>query len=232
MHLPHDTYFCAKDNSISVQIRHKPACLLFNDKKWRIMRLGAPLDRERTLNKDELKTIAEWARRIATETNQPIKLMILGRISGARGSKALLPFHFTIGEVVPPTFGIDRPQSGVLTIRSVDDFALAAASSTIRDIAIEPAIELMRDSRFLVQLAELAVEKEVPIFFEGSLLAHAYHIVTAAGAVVGLGAAAGAVVGAAAGEAGPHAANRPMPAAIVASFKTRRRVGICSSYLS
>src|SRR6266702_4333430 len=51
-------------------------------------------------------------------------------------------------------------------------------------------------------------------------------VAAAAGAVVGLGAAAGAVVGAAAGVAGPHAANRPMPAAIVASFKTRRRVGI------
>src|SRR5438552_14693339 len=51
-------------------------------------------------------------------------------------------------------------------------------------------------------------------------------VAAAAGGVVGLGAAAGAVVGAAAGAAGPHAANRPMPAAIVASFKTRRRVGI------
>src|SRR5438309_1756455 len=51
-------------------------------------------------------------------------------------------------------------------------------------------------------------------------------VAAAAGGVVGLGAAAGAVVGAAAGVAGPHAANRPMPAAIVASFKTRRRVGI------
>src|SRR6266581_2327988 len=47
----------------------------------------------------------------------------------------------------------------------------------------------------------------------------------AAGAVVGLG-AAGAVVGAAAGAAGPHAASKPMPAAIVARVKTRRRVGI------
>src|SRR6267378_3956448 len=45
-------------------------------------------------------------------------------------------------------------------------------------------------------------------------------------AAVAPGLDAGAVVGAAAGEAGPHAANRPMPAAIVASFKTRRRVGI------
>src|SRR6267378_708462 len=51
-------------------------------------------------------------------------------------------------------------------------------------------------------------------------------VAAAAGGVVGLGAAAGAVVGAAAGAAGPHAASRPMPAAILASFKTRRRVGI------
>src|SRR6266536_2267218 len=47
-----------------------------------------------------------------------------------------------------------------------------------------------------------------------------------AGGLVGFGAAAGAVVGAAAGLAGPHAANRPMPAAMLASFKRRRRVGI------
>lgn len=184
MYLPHDKFLYGADGSIAMELRHKSACLLYSKGRWQTMRLGPPWDRARTLNDVEIRTIANWAQTLADDIGEPVRLMVLARIGSRRGEEACLPFHFTTGKIAPPMFGFDTSMRGVVTIRSTDDLDVAASASNIRGLAIEPNIELIRDSELLTRVASLAVDKGVPVLFQGSLLAHAYHVMSTVGAAV------------------------------------------------
>ena len=53
-----------------------------------------------------------------------------------------------------------------------------------RGLLIRPTTEFNRNESFLRRAAELAAKRRVPIYFEGSLLSHAYYIMQRTGAMV------------------------------------------------
>jgi len=57
-------------------------------------------------------------------------------------------------------------------------------SANLRGYYVHPAPELLRDDTFLEEVAALAKTHNRPIYFEGSVLGHAYYVMARAGATV------------------------------------------------
>jgi predicted house-cleaning noncanonical NTP pyrophosphatase (MazG superfamily) len=187
MYLPHDSFLVAGEDKPQADVRFKPACYLFADGEWRTMSVGAPFDRGRTLSDDEVLLVASWTRTLANHLKVPVRLMSLLRIGGVSSSERCVPFYYTVGEVTRPgveTALLSRARN-VVPIRSVDDVTdLSTYAGDLRGLSLLPNPDAVRDSELLRSVAELAVGRGVPIFFEGSLLAHAYHVLASTGATV------------------------------------------------
>lgn len=168
--------------------RHKPYGLFVHDHRWTIGHIGKPYDWERVLDDDEVATLASWAARVADLTGRQIQLMALARIGGRRGPNACLPFHYTTFDITAPrtlssTNFVDRTMS---EISSWDDLTRyeAAAPNTIRGLLLKPQPGMLRNTSFLKAVARFSKEKNIPIYFRGSLQGHAYYILSSNGAPV------------------------------------------------
>jgi len=190
LHFPHDTwYFYPGDSRTVRKLRYKDLCLLPTPAGWVPTKVGSPLDWASVLDRGEILTLAHWGLRLAESLNSEIQLMALARIGGERGLAACLPWHFTSWEVPRYTQSVqaitDRAQIAI--IRSRGDLATARASQIsrrLRGYQIRPESELIRDDSFLVEAALFAAQVGKPLYFEGSVLGHAYYIMARTGASV------------------------------------------------
>ncbi len=189
-YFPYDRWFYYPGTGkTSEDRRYKSHCLLPSDSKWEMYELGDPFDWQSVLNDEEVATMAKWALQIANTLGREIQLMALARIAGQRGSSSCLPWHYT--EWLVPKYRKSLrvlPYSpGITVIRSPNDLdGLQQRASGSRDcgLLIRPNSEWHRDTDFLEHAARVAAEHHVPIYFEGSLLGHAYYIMQRAGAMV------------------------------------------------
>ena len=62
--------------------------------------------------------------------------------------------------------------------------ATANSGEKVDGFLIYPDADLLRDKEFLSEAATWAAEANIPIYFEGSLLGHAYYKMAETGAVV------------------------------------------------
>lgn len=189
LHLPHDTYFCPRSTGeIQRTIRHKGKCLLGADGAWKMETVGPPFDWSEVLADSEIRTVARWALEIADDLRQEVQLMVLARIGGERGPDACLPWHFTNLKLPRHPESSTIPQYTALgTIGSRSDlerFRQQGKTTEIKGYLVQPEAELMRDSLFLSDVASLAASTGLPIYFEGSLLGHAYYLMAREGAAV------------------------------------------------
>ena len=189
LHFPHDTWFFYPGNKkVKRFVRYKGTCLLPKSSAWEPCRIDAPHDWQPVLSDVEITTLAEWARQLADAVNREVQLMALARIGGQRGPTACLPWHYTDWTV--PTFEQSMltlpllPKLGM--IRSYDDLFRFREGGP-KDVAaylIRPCPEFLRDTNFLRDSAVLAATQKKPIYFEGSLLGHAYYLMRHTGATV------------------------------------------------
>jgi predicted house-cleaning noncanonical NTP pyrophosphatase (MazG superfamily) len=187
---PHDTYI---QNSPSDQfvktIRYKGLCLLAMHEGTRYYEVGAPDDWAPVLREDELVVLADWGKRVANSLGTGVELMALARIGGQRGAEFCLPWHYTTTPVLQYEDAIASVLSldQINVIRSESDLTAIANSRPggIKGYLIRPSEErLLRDKDFIRDVASTAAAQGLPLYFEGSLLGHAYYLMKSAGAYV------------------------------------------------
>lgn len=181
LHLPHDSSVVV-NAQVRVLRRRKPACVLLSADVGRLqVSLGAPWDWGWTINADEARTIASWTTRVSQAAGCRIQLMVLARVAGRRGEAGLVPFHF-FEQPGPPSHRKARPALGrAVLVRHPRDLQGAAEGEWID---LRPDVGLTRDRRFLLAVAEFAMQRDLPIAFAGSRLGHARYILEHHGVTV------------------------------------------------
>ena len=188
LYLPHDRSLVPSDDHVEVtsEVNYKPACLLFEGLNWTYAELVKPWDYQRVLDDEELRLAARWAKAVSGDVGAEVQLMVLCRIGGGSGPEAMMAFHYSTESIRRPS---ERPtdidDKNVLTISEPNDLERAllngpAGHSALRLRPNRP----LRDTAFLVRLANTAIRWNKPILFDGSLLGHAYHILSSTGASV------------------------------------------------
>ena len=185
---PYDTSYCTKN---SQEIARHPAWkgtgLFFYGMRWKTERIGPPFDWSETLAPDELVEISRWALRVATALKTEVQLMVLCRIGGYRGPAACLPWHFTCLSIPEYRTSLAHlPLQGMREVRDWRDLSeiSVAPASSFQAFHVHPTDDCLRDAAFLGRIGEIAHQLDVPILFEGSLLGHAYYLLSRAGAPV------------------------------------------------
>ena len=190
LHFPHDRWFYYPETGkTSEHRRYKSHCLLPGKSKWETHELGAPFDWQSVLNHEEVATVATWALRVANVLGREVELMALARIGGRRGPSACLPWHYTEWSVPKYKKSLRaRPYSpGIAVVTSphdLDGVQQRPIGSRRCGLLIRPNAEWRRDTSLLERAGTVAAEQHMPIYFEGSLLGHAYYIMQRAGAMV------------------------------------------------
>jgi predicted house-cleaning noncanonical NTP pyrophosphatase (MazG superfamily) len=186
--LAHDSYLYRIDRErFSEACRCKQSCLLYEpDRGWHFASVGEPHDWGHVLNIAEVHTAASWSRRIADHLQREVQLMVLARLGGARGATAMRPWHYT-DHIVPPWSPPVRwapEQSAAMVRRPSDLDRLRGEQAKITGIHFAPLVEDRRDTGFIQEVAALAVELGVPVYFSGSVLGHTYYLLRSANAHV------------------------------------------------
>ncbi len=193
--LPHDTYLYRIDReSFSEACRYKESCLLYGvDRGWYFATVGTPHDWGHVLNDAEIRTAASWSRRIADTLQREVQLMVLARTDGVRGADGMRPWHYT-DHTVPPWAPPVRwaPQRGAAEVRRPTDLErlrnanarVSGMNARVSGIHFAPIVADRRDTRFIRDVAALALELGVPVYFSGSVLGHTYYMLRSAGAHV------------------------------------------------
>jgi hypothetical protein len=181
--LPHDSYVVTHDEE-KATVRQKPACLLWSSGAWRITVVGADFDWRMVLARGELRQLATWGRELACREGREVQLLALARIGGARGPAACLPFHYTTFDAARARSRTLVPRSRLHVVRAPADLRALRRRSAARGILLRPDVRHLRDVPFLRAVGEAAAAAGLPILFEGSLIGHAYYVLTTTGAVV------------------------------------------------
>lgn len=190
LHFSHDSYFFEPGTGrIEKRIDHKGQCLLYRDGLWMYEDVGRPDDWDEVLDDVEIRTMSEWALRLAKDLGHQVQLMTLARIGGVRGIQGCLPWHYTEFEIPKYTEAYRKlPMTKDITIIStpqdLDSLAGVQERSTVQALLIKPDMASMRDTSFLESVGELAAKLRLPLYFEGSLLGHSYYLLAKNGAPV------------------------------------------------
>ena len=185
--LPHDTILheLPRDR-IEARRRFKGSCLLWNQADgWTFERVPAPFDWKEVVSDTEVRVASSWARRLADHLQSEVQLMVLARIGGDVGTDAMLPWHYTDHEVPRDLRrrAVQVPAQRVVVIS--DGASLTDADLTdAQGILFRPTVHLRRDNEFIGAVGSAAADSRVPIYFEGSLLGHAYYVLRETGAEV------------------------------------------------
>jgi predicted house-cleaning noncanonical NTP pyrophosphatase (MazG superfamily) len=188
LHLPHDSYFYYPDEDRSEKtLRYKGVCLLFEEGAWTYSDVGRPDDWETTLDDDEVRTLARWSLQLARELNTQVQLMALARIGGLRGPNGCLPWHYTTFDIPQYTESMSKLPitKEIKSLVGFEDLNVPTSSeSTVQAYALRPHPSLLRDTKFLKEVGRYVAKQNRPLYFEGSLLGHAYSILHSSGAHV------------------------------------------------
>ncbi len=190
LHFSHDSYFFEPGTKkIDKKIDHKGQCLLYRDGSWVYEPVGRPDDWEEVLDDVEIRTMSEWALRLAKDLGHQVQLMTLARIGGQRGIQGCLPWHYTEFDIPKYTEAYRKlPMTkDITTVSTREDLASLAVlreRSTVQALLIKPDTASMRDTGFLESVGQLAARLRLPVYFEGSLLGHSYYLLAKNGARV------------------------------------------------
>jgi len=192
LHFPHDSsYYYPSSGEVESRTRYKGVCLLPEGEEWCARSVKKPLDWQAVLSESEVAVLGEWGLATAEAVGSEVQLMCLARIAGERGADALLPWHYTSWEV--PGYS-----AGVLSLRGIVGLEVVASWGDLESLqsveqrgdnrcegyVAKPNAETIRDLEFLKAVGELAARTRKPLYFEGSLLGHAYYVMARTGATV------------------------------------------------
>jgi len=186
---PHNTYFYWMNGKIKEIKRYKSFCIMCMKEKWDTLPINPPLDWGEILSRSEVELLAKWALKIANDIEDEVQFMVLTRINGLRGKDGCLPWHFNQFKIPHHIYESNPVEKLGLKniIRSIQDLEklkILGKSEKLNGFTIQPEPEMLRNPEFLEEAAKFAFRYDIPIYFEGSLLGHAYYQMVKTGARV------------------------------------------------
>ena len=160
------------------------------DGQWRSHPAGSDWDWRPTLTDDEAISIAEMTMRLADHVGSDIEVMFF--IGGKGLDKHILPWFFDANErhttdiLAAPGFYVGERVTitNQNDLRALDVDLGTATGSRRLIICLRPTIELLRSRDFILEVADVAKRRKLPIELEGSQLSHAYYLLDDAGAAI------------------------------------------------
>ncbi|WP_339713814.1 nucleoside triphosphate pyrophosphohydrolase [uncultured Kriegella sp.] len=189
LYYPHDTWYYYTESDKTKQKKdYKSVCLFPDDEGWKPYKIVEPYDWNSVLNKKEAVTLGRWAINLANLIGHEIQLMAFVKLEDSNAVNGCLPWHYTNLPVKQYSNSLRvLPDSN--TIRTIDSWSNLMSlknisSDRIKGLLIMPSHDLLRADDFLTECSQYAFENSIPLYFQGSLLGHAYYIMTKTGANV------------------------------------------------
>lgn len=169
---------------ISYTPQYKSHCILPRpDGTWQNSRVKNEVARNQCATRGEALEIAERSVEIARNLKMPCHIMWFVGCMLETGDTFNVPWYWTKADEERPN--PERPTLRSILIKSRDDLSAVAAAGPLKgtfSLELAPVdVNLMRDNRFLDEVADLGIKSNAPIILRGSTLAHAYYQLQKAG---------------------------------------------------
>lgn len=173
--------------NISYTPQYKSHCILPKlDGTWQTSRVKNEVARSQCTSIAEAREIAERSLEIARRLKKPVHIMWFVGCVTETGEAFHVPWYWTPADDEQPN--PDRPSLRSVLIRSRDDLTKVNRTALPHGtFALELApndVNLMRDNKFLEEVAAESKALAAPIVLRGSPLAHAYYQLQKAGCTV------------------------------------------------
>jgi predicted house-cleaning noncanonical NTP pyrophosphatase (MazG superfamily) len=189
---PHDSFRVDIDTSqVERYLRCKTDYIdVSADGGWRSHAAGSDWDWRPALSDDKAIRIAEMTVSLSEHVGSDIEVMFF--INDGDSGESVLPWFFDANErhvtevqAAPAFYVGDR-----ITITNREDLralevTLGAPVGKRRLVmCLRPTIELLRSREFILEVAEVARRRNLPVELEGSQLSHAYYLLEDAGVAI------------------------------------------------
>jgi len=148
-----------------------------SDGSWEYVRVKNELARGNSIGSTEAKDLAARSTMIAERLGRACHIMWFVGCVETDGTLFNIPWYWT--EAHAADRNTDRTAYRVLLVSdhaSLEKFIAFDGPRTRQAVALRPtALELMRDTKFIVAVGTAAKSADVPIILYGSTLAHAYY---------------------------------------------------------
>lgn len=190
LYYPHETwYYYPEVNKSKLINNFKSVCLFPTNSGWKPYDIVQPYDWQSVLNKAEVQILSLWALRLANSVGKEVQLMAFTKLGERQGSKGCLPWHYTNLPIPQYTDSLKvlPSLSQILVVKSwneLDTLCNMQSKFIIKGLLIMPSADMLRNDEFLTETAKFAAKNKLPLYFQGSLLGHAYYIMSKTGAKV------------------------------------------------
>jgi predicted house-cleaning noncanonical NTP pyrophosphatase (MazG superfamily) len=190
LYLPHDSFEVdLRDlDATWSKLRCKHAYFdIRHDGTWYERAAGSPWDWAESIDRDDLQAVAKQAALIAEHVGKPVEVMHFIRPSASTGLPNCLPWYFreTDASARPvdraPVFSRSRR-----IIQTPDDLdvlvdELESSTGDASSIGLSASCDFLRDKDFVQRVGIVAVMHGLPVDLHGSVLAHVFYMLRAAG---------------------------------------------------
>lgn len=162
-----------------------------SDGNWQIHQVSAPHDWAMSIGREAwVKEIAHTTRAIADSLDRPVVVMWFVGLVSAMGDDVILPWYHEEWKAREPSqtsaLGKQHKAGRIELITCDADLRRlqggAEALAGVSRIAVVPKDSaIVRDTRFIDELAALVAEKEISIELHGGMLSHVYYTLQRAG---------------------------------------------------
>lgn len=191
---PHDSF---EYNSTTETIKEKIRCkteFLDVDKNgnWIPRKCNTKLDWNKSLSKNEIKTISNYNEKVASYLGRPVTVMYFVGVFKETGYPEILPWYFTTEEIPESSDKFSEVifAEKKIIINTKDDFNKIKKQinnlqqKTKVSLKLNLIPSLLRDREFLEEIGVFSTDNQTPIILEGSILSHPYYILKKKGAIV------------------------------------------------
>ena len=187
---PYDSFIATKDK-IQKRITCKSEYLDVDENgNWLVKRSGANWDWKPSLTKDEVLHIRDISLKIANYLNKEVIIMFFINDSRSQIHPAILPWHYSVKEI--PNFAKGKGVSDYFFKKEKFIISKRAELEVIeKELEQNPGkkyylklkldVDSVRNVDFLEKVAAIANKFNCPVELEGSILAHAFYILSSKG---------------------------------------------------
>jgi predicted house-cleaning noncanonical NTP pyrophosphatase (MazG superfamily) len=180
--------------SYSQRLRYKGTFIAADSAgRWVPFQTAVPYDWRRSIERESwIREIAFATRRIAERERYPVSVMWLVGNDGRCSPHRVLPWFHSRSELEELPRAAPRQKfssSPYLTVRTAEDWATfkkkVQAGSRFERVVVQPAeVELIRDQKFVGELADFVARHQIVVQLAGGILSHAFYVLQRAGAQV------------------------------------------------
>lgn len=193
--LPDALQFCPYDiweihltqQEITEYPEYKSHILLSSpDGKWRYERIRNDVARHQSISKQDIFELARRSNEIAKRLGRAVHIMWFVECVEIDGQKVNIPWYWTETHSTGEHEGRGNPRLFVVSkYKDLKEVASLKKNHPNLAIQLQPASpDLFRDNKFIKNVAQVALESSMPIYFSGSTLAHAYYLLQKSGCTV------------------------------------------------